>query len=179
MAIKKKELVKKVKDAEKPTEDQIKETLLEIGGEFSYELYKILKGKENVDEFDIAEKIKISINQLRNLIYKFEQYNLISSTRKKDRKKGWYIYFFTLNQRQVEDMVKKIKSDKIKKLEKQLERETNFQFYRCPNKCIRIPTENAMENNFLCVECGSLLEHEDQEKIVSKIKRSIKDLAEA
>ena len=118
MAIKKKELVKKVKDAEKPTEDQIKETLLEIGGEFSYELYKILKGKENVDEFDIAEKIKISINQLRNLIYKFEQYNLISSTRKKDRKKGWYIYFFTLNQRQVEDMVKKIKSDKIKKLEK-------------------------------------------------------------
>ncbi len=164
------------KQESKITEANINETLTEIAGKEGYELYKTLKGKENVDEFAIANKIKISINQLRNVIYKFEQYNLITSTRKKDRKKGWYIYFFTLNPKRTEELVVKLKKDKIKNLENQLKRETSHEFYRCPNKCMRLTIENAMENNFMCVECGNLLELEDQEKNVSRLKKSIKDL---
>ena len=41
-------------------------------------IYKQLKNKENVNEFLIAEKLKVPINQLRNVMYKFDNYNLIS-----------------------------------------------------------------------------------------------------
>ncbi|MBS3167664.1 hypothetical protein J4216_00890 [Candidatus Woesearchaeota archaeon] len=157
-------------------ESSIQDALFEIGGELAYKLYKVLKGKENVDELIIADKLKISLNSLRNLIYKFDQYNLLSSTRKKDRKKGWYIYYFTLNQRYIEDLIVKLKDEKIKKLEKKLEREELHEFYKCVNKCIRMNIENAMETNFMCPECGSLLELEDQEKNIIKLKKSIEEL---
>ena len=77
----------------KITQSNIESTIQEIAGKEGIAVYKLLKNKENVNEFSIAEKLDMTINQIRNLIYKFEKYNLIGSTRKKDRKKGWYIYF--------------------------------------------------------------------------------------
>jgi transcription initiation factor TFIIE subunit alpha len=169
---------KNMRKTKKKTTDEssIKAALTEIGGEKAYDLYKVLKGKENVDEFLIANKLQISINQLRNLIYKFEQHNLITSTRKKDRKKGWYIYFFTQNEKQIEELVAKLRNEKIKDLQRQLDKEAAHEFYRCPNKCMRLTTENAMENSFMCLECGNLLELESQEKNLTRIKKAIKEL---
>ena len=170
--------MKKIKKSpeKETTELEIEQTLNEVGGKEAFLIYTLLKNKENVNEFLIAEKLKLTINQLRNIIYKLEQYNLISSTRKKDRKKGWYIYFFTLNQKQIEETVIKLKQNKIKVLQRQLERETTHEFYRCVNKCMRLTLENAMENNFMCSECGNLLEPESKEKNISKIKKNIEDL---
>ncbi|MBS3152767.1 hypothetical protein J4230_05140 [Candidatus Woesearchaeota archaeon] len=156
----------------------VEEAIIEIAGREGVMVYKVLKDKENVNEFLIAEKLKLTINQIRNIIYKFEQYNLITSTRKKDRKKGWYIYFFTLNKKQIEDLVLQLKKKKINILKKQLEREGAHDFYSCPNKCMRLTIENAMEHQFMCAECGSLLEPEDKEKNITKIKKGIKELEE-
>src|SRR3989344_1450889 len=100
---------------------------------FSLPIYNMLKNKENVNEFSIAEKLKLTINQIRNIIYKFEQYNLVASSRKKDRKKGWYIYFFTFNQKQAEETIVQLKKKRIEQLRKQLERESKHEFYTCPN----------------------------------------------
>ena len=89
------------------------------------------------------------------------------------RKKGWYIYFFTFNPKQAEEIVLQLKKEKIKILERQLERESSHEFYSCPNKCVRLTLENAMEHNFTCFECGKLLNPEDQKKNVSRVKEFI------
>ena len=151
----------------------IDETLTEIGGPEALGIYKILKNKENVNEFEIAEKLKLTINQIRNIIYKFEQHNLVSSNRKKDRKKGWYIYFFTFNKKEAENLVIKLKSEKINKLKKQLSRETSHEYYACPNQCMRVTIENAMENGFMCLECNNLLQPEKREKNITKLKKDL------
>jgi len=153
----------------------VEDMILEIAGEEGLRVYKVLKGQENVDEFIIAEKLKLTINQLRNLIYKFEKYNLVISTRKKDRKKGWYVYFFTFNSKEAENVVLQLKKEKIKILEAQLNREQAHDFYFCPNKDIRLSLENAMEHNFTCFECGSLMVPEDKEKNIKKIEKIIKE----
>ena len=157
-------------------ENDVKEMIAEIGGPEAVEIYKMLAGKQDVDEFLIADKLKMTINHLRNTMYKFERYNLVSSTRKKDRKKGWYIYFYTFNPKQAEDVVLQLKKDRINILEKQLEREEMHEFYVCQNKCIRLTIENAMEHNFTCFECGSLLNPEDKIKNVQKIKDYMNEL---
>jgi transcription initiation factor IIE alpha subunit len=41
---------------------------------------------------------------------------------------------------------------------------------------MRLTTENAMENSFMCLECGNLLELESQEKNLTRIKKAIKEL---
>src|SRR3989338_2721808 len=117
----------------------IEHMIRKISGDLGLSFYKALKGKENINEFDIAESLKVTINQLRNIIYKFDEYSLLSTTRKKDRKKGWYIYFLTFR----EDEAKKV------------------------------VIENAMENQFLCTECGELQILEENSKNINQIKNEV------
>ncbi len=160
----------------KITQKHIEDMILEIAGEEALSIYKTLKDKKNVNEFDISKKTNLSIQQIRNIMYKFDYYNLVSSNRKKDRKKGWYIYFYTINPKQTEDTVSLLKKRKIEQLKKQLDRESNHEFYSCPNKCIRVTIENAMEHNFMCSECNNLLEPEDKEKNITKITKQLKEI---
>lgn len=162
----------------KISQKHIEDIIEEIAGKEGIAVYKVLKNRQNVNEFDIANKLKLTINQIRNRIYKFEKYNLLNSVRKKDRKKGWYIYFFTFNNNEAEKLVIRLRQDKIKKLENLLKREAEHDFYTCPNQCIRVALENAMENNFMCLECNSLLQPEKKEKNIKKIESEIKQLKE-
>jgi transcription factor E len=124
----------------------------------------------------IAEKLKQTINQTRNIFYKFQQYNLVTFTSKKDRKKGWYIYFFTFNPVGAAGAFVRLKKEKITKLEQQLEKEKAHEFYVCPNKDMRATLENAMEHNFTCFECGQLLVPEDNAKGILRIEKEIEAL---
>ncbi|MBI5391637.1 hypothetical protein HZB00_01410 [Candidatus Woesearchaeota archaeon] len=157
----------------KTTQKQLEDMILAIGGEEALPVYKALHGKENVNEFLLAAKLKMTINQLRNTLYKFDAYNLVSSTRKKDRKKGWYIYFWTFNEGRADEVVLRLKREKLELLRKQLEREESHQFYLCPSKDIRTTLENAMEMEFICPECGQLLALEDNGRNLNRIKKDI------
>ncbi len=194
MATKKKPQKKQIKDKPKPAakktpiklqeyvykqklpEQVIENTIAETAGEEAVAVYRLLKGKEDVNEFTIAEKLGAPINYVRNIMYKFEQNNLLTSIRKKDRKKGWYIYFYTLDIKETEQLVLQAKKKKIEIYKRQLERENLHQFYVCPNKCSRFTLENTMEHNFLCPECGTLMTPEDKEKTLTRIKKSIDEI---
>lgn len=152
---------------------KIEEMVMSIAGEFGLALYNVLLGKKNVSEFVLVDKLNLTINQIRNILYKFDEYNLVTSTRKKDRKKGWYIYYWTFDDNKAKEAIVTIKNLKIKKLKAQLEKEINFNFFTCPKKCIRLTYETAMENHFQCLECGNLLMPEDNTKIINRIKKEI------
>ena len=149
---------------------------MEIAGLEGLPVYKTLKGKENVNEFLIAEKLKLTINQIRNVLYKFDAYNLVASTRKKDRKKGWYIYFWTFLEERAKDVVVLLKKRRIKQFELRLEKENAHQFYLCINRCTRVSLENAMENQFMCLECGQLMIPDDNTKTINRITKEMADL---
>ncbi len=160
----------------KVTQKQIEDMIVSIASKEALPVYKVLKDKENVNEFLIAEKLKISINQLRNIFYAMDSYNLLNSTRKKDRKKGWYIYFWTFNKEQAAKVVVQLKRDQMKKLQVQLDREKQHQFYICTNDRTRATIENAMENSFLCGECGNLLMPDDNGKSIKRISKEIEEI---
>jgi transcription initiation factor TFIIE subunit alpha len=69
----------------------------EIAGEGASLIVDILYKKKDVNEFAIAKKMDLTINQLRNILYKLSAQGLVSFIRKKDERKGWYIYYWTLN----------------------------------------------------------------------------------
>ena len=75
----------------------LKKILKELAGTEAEKIVEILYGKKNVNEFIIAKKLNLTINQTRNILYKLGDEGLVSFVRKKDNKKGgWYIYFWTL-----------------------------------------------------------------------------------
>src|SRR3989344_2201535 len=82
-------------------DDILKKLLKKIIREFVTtdpdKLVEILFKKKNVNEFNIAKKLQLTINQTRNILYKLGDDGLVSFIRKKDNKKGgWYTYFWTL-----------------------------------------------------------------------------------
>ncbi|MDD5587985.1 MAG: hypothetical protein PHD81_02650 [Candidatus Nanoarchaeia archaeon] len=146
-----------------------------IGPEAVTVVDQLIKRK-NVSEFTVAENLEMNINQFRSIIYKLDAYNLVSGTRKKDKKKGWYIYYWTFHPERLENLYWNIKLRKLKKLKERLAQESKTLFYVCPNKCIRVNLHEGMEMNFRCPECNSLLKEDIPN--IKKFEKEIKELEE-
>ena len=67
--------------------ETVTELVEEIAGKDVVELVELIKGKEHVSEFKIAEKLDLTVNQVRNMLYRLYSHNLVSFIRKKDKNK--------------------------------------------------------------------------------------------
>ena len=89
------------------------ELIQELVGDDTVPLVHYIKNREDVSEFKIAERLDLGINQIRNMLYRLSNYHLVSFIRKKDRKKGWYIYYWTFNVKQANELMLKLKRKKL------------------------------------------------------------------
>jgi transcription initiation factor TFIIE subunit alpha len=160
----------------KLTKKEIDNIISQVAGEDVLPLVKALKNRKNVSEFKLAEKIKKEINRTRNMLYRLYDYNLVSFIRKKDKKKGWYIYYWTFNEKKIKDVIKNIKKKKLDILTERLTRENSSQFYACKHRCVRLDFEQSTDFEFKCPECGELLNLEDNTKKKKEIEKEIKQL---
>ena len=160
------------------TNESLDLLIVTIVGDDVLPLIHILRNKDNVSEFKLAEMLNITVNQTRNMLYRLNEQNLVTFMRKKDKKKGWYIYYWSLNKRSVEESILKVKQKQLEDLKSRLKREQEGIFYVCPNGCMRLPIETAMEYEFKCQECGSLLKDLENQKTISNIQKMIFSLEE-
>ena len=112
-----------------------------------------LKNKKNFSEFKLAEILNQPVNITRNQLYRLLKYNLVSFIRRKDKRKGWYIYYWTFKLKEVKPVYKKLLKEKLDKLNDRLNRETNNEFFSCKSKCMRVNFESATDFQFKCQEC--------------------------
>ena len=145
----------------------------EVAGESGIEIANYLRNKKNVSEFKIADALKKDIKRIRTGLYKLVNSNMVSSIRKKDKQKGWYIYYWTINVDQIKFLLKDIKAKKLEKLRERTEREKKTLFFVCENRCIRLNFDRATDFQFKCPECGLLMSLEDNTKIIENIEREI------
>ncbi len=148
----------------------------EIAGKDTLALVVLIKNKQHVSEFKIADKMKISVNQVRNMLYKLIDYNMVSFIRKKDKKKGWYIYYWTFNEARALEIFDRLLNLKIDKLNKMTELEQKEQYYSCQEDKLRFNQVEAMEHEFKCPECGQILKLEDNTQMIAKIKKRLEEL---
>lgn len=154
----------------------VEEVVTQIAGDQIIPLVNSIKNKKNVSEFVIAEKVGLEINTTRNLLYKLYHSNLVSFTRKKDKQKGWYIYYWTFKPKRIKDLIISLKKTKLEKLREQLTREKGSFFFMCVNKCMRLNFDQAVDFNYKCPECGSIMEQENTETKKANIEKEIKEL---
>lgn len=154
----------------------IEGVVIEVAGEDVVPLVKALKNKKNISEFKLAENISREVNETRNMLYRLYDANLVSFIRKKDKKKGWYIYYWTFNSKRVKYLFNDLKRKKIKNLKSRIEREEANNFFSCQNECMRLDFEQAIDFNYKCPECGSLMYEEDNKGKIDNIKKEITQL---
>lgn len=148
----------------------------EVAGEDVIPLVKALKNKKNVSEFRLALQIKTEINMTRNMLYRLFDHNLVSFIRRKDKKKGWYIYYWTFNPKRIKGITFNLRRKRLEKLKERLNRENSGQFYICQEKCIRLDFEQASNFEFKCPECGRLLNLDNNSEKIEQIQKEIKIL---
>ena len=150
----------------------LQEVVILIVGKQAEDIADLLNSKKHVNEFIIAKKLDITINQTRNILYKLSDYGLVSFIRKKDKRKGWYIYFWTLNVFQSLSLLE----DKLKKelgfLDSQLKSRTEKRYYVCQTCSIEVTEDAALLNDFTCPECEEVYELNDNPEIIEQLKKA-------
>ena len=160
----------------KLTNTSLDELVLTTVGEDVLPLIHILRNKNNISEFKLAEMLNVTVNQIRNMLYRLNEQNLVDFIRKKDKKKGWYIYYWSLNKKSIEGALVRVKNKQLEDLKVRLGKEQESMFYVCPNGCMRLAMDAAMEHEFRCQECGTLMKEQDNQKTIANIKKMITDL---
>jgi transcription initiation factor TFIIE subunit alpha len=155
------------------TQKKIEDIVLPILGEEGLILIKYLYSKENVSEFDLSKRTKLDIKVVRKMLYLLYNHNLVGFNRKKDKEKGWYIYYWTLIPDNVRFAYYKRRKENLATLQYRLEQEHKELFFVCPKNCVRINFDDAMAFEFHCSECGDLLNQDDNKVPISQIEAEI------
>ena len=151
----------------------LRDVIGKISGKNSIELADILSNKKNVNEFLIAKKLKLTINQTRRILYRLSDFGLVSFIRKKDKRKGWYTYFWTLNIGRALKILHKELNEEINQLEHQLKSRQVKRFYVCKTCGNEVNEETALLNDFMCKECGMVYELNESKKVINELNSRI------
>ena len=150
----------------------LKEVISLVAGKQAEDIINILDTQKYINEFVIAKKLNLTINQARNILYKISDHGLVSSIRKKDKRKGWYTYFWKIEILKSLEFLRENLLKKIENTEHQMKSRETKRFYVCPRCHIELSEENALISNFTCNECGSILVLKDNTKLIKDLRKN-------
>jgi len=147
-----------------------------VAGKSGEEITDLLKSDKYVNEFLITKKLGITINQTRNILYKLSDCGLVSSIRKKDRKKGWYTYFWRIEILKSLEFLRGNLSKSIEQLKHQLRNRETKRFYACERCNVEYNEETALLHNFTCEECGGIFTMRGNVKLLKDMRKELERL---
>ena len=150
----------------------LREIVTIVAGKQSEEIAGLIHSNKHVNEFLIAKKLDLTINQTRNILYKIADQGLVSSIRKKDKRKGWYTYFWKIEVLKSLEFLKTIIVKRINEFQHQVKSRETKQFYWCERCKIELNEEHALLKNFTCNECGDIFTLKDNTKILRDFRRN-------
>jgi len=142
------------------------------------EFAELISSNKYVNEFTIAKKLDLTINQTRNLLYKVSDEGLVSSIRKKDKKKGWYTYSWKIEVLRSLKFLENVLIKRINSLKNQIKNRETKKFYVCERCNLEFTEEDALENNFTCNECGDTFTLKDNSKLLREFNRNLDKLTQ-
>ena len=154
----------------------LKEVVAIVVGKQAEDIIDMLDGEKYINEFSIAKKLGITINQTRNILYKISDHGLISSIRKKDKRKGWYTYFWKIEVLKSLEFLENIISKRLEQLNNQIKSRETKEFYVCEQCNIEVNAENALLHEFTCNECGKVYSLKDNTKMLKELKKEVEKL---
>ncbi|MFT4244518.1 MAG: hypothetical protein ACMXYB_03640 [Candidatus Woesearchaeota archaeon] len=153
--------------------DKIIDITLELVGEEASQVVEFLHSHPGASEFEINENLGFPVSQVRSVLYELKAKNLIDYDRRKDKEKGWYLYYWRVVEENFDRVYVNEKKKSLEMFKERLQKEEETTFYLCPNYCLRAPFEQALEKNFTCPVCGSLMNEENKTRKVEMLRRNI------
>jgi transcription factor E len=152
------------------------EIIVSIAGKQSEEIVNLLDGEKYVNEFIIAKKLNLTINQTRNILYKISDEGLVSFIRKKDKRKGWYTYFWKIEILKSLEFLRENLFKSMEQIHHQIKSRELKEFYSCETCNIEFTEENALIHNFTCNECGNIVSRKDNSPVIKEYNKELDKL---
>lgn len=148
-----------------------------FGGEEAVTVVKTLKRLDEGTDEAISNESAVRLNTVRKILYRLYDHGIVSCTRLRDEKTGWYIFYWKLQTDQLDAFIRSRKRRVLDKLKLRLDFERNHSFFVC-KKCqdVRITFEEAMESSFRCPKCGGQLESSDNSQVIEVLEDKIKQI---
>ena len=148
-----------------------------FGGDEAITVIKSLKKLSEGTDETLANDCGVRLNTVRKVLYKLYDHGLVSCTRVRDEKTGWFIFYWRLQPDQLDAFIRSRKKRALDKLKTRLDYERNHTFFKCKTDVdIRVPFEEAMETSFKCAKCGNQLQSLENAEIVSVLESKIQRL---
>lgn len=120
---------------------------------------------------------EIRLNTVRKILYKLYDHGLVSCTRVRDEKTGWFIFYWRLQPDQIDAFIRSRKKRALDKLRQRLDYERNHSFFICKTDGdVRVTFEEAMETSFKCAKCGNQLESVENADMITVLERKTEQL---
>ena len=145
-------------------------------GDEAVTIVSMLGGKPEATDEELATKLEIKLNIVRKILYKLYDYHLAVFRRIRDKKTGWFVYFWKLNPERIGDLVNNKKKAVLQKLRERLDYEKEHVFYQCHNGCPRFTFEDAMEVSFNCPNCSTALLNISNKNIIEILETNVEIL---
>lgn len=150
----------------------LKEIVVITVGKQAENIAELLNINKHVNEFNIAKKLELTINQTRNILYKLSDFGLVSSIRKKDKKKGWYTYFWKFEILKCLEFLRNLLSKKLSELNQEISDREKKIFYTCKSCSLEYSEEEALLMDFTCDECGQIFTTKDDKKHLKDLSKT-------
>jgi transcription initiation factor TFIIE subunit alpha len=148
-----------------------------FGGEEAVTVVKSLKKLGEGTDETITNDCAVRLNTVRKVLYKLYDHGLVSCTRVRDEKTGWFIFYWRLQPDQLDAFIRSRKRRALDKLKIRLEYERNHTFFVCKTDSdVRITFEEAMESSFKCSKCGNQLDSQNNVDEVAVLESKIQRL---
>jgi len=148
-----------------------------FGGEEAVTVVKSLKKIGEATDEIIANDCGIRLNTVRKVLYKLYDHGLVSCTRVRDEKTGWFIFYWRLQPDQLDAFIRSRKKRALDKLKQRLDFEKNHSFFICKtDPDVRVTFEEAMETSFKCGKCGNQLDSTDNAELITGVEARVQKL---
>jgi len=151
----------------------LKEAVSTVVGKASEDIAELLNSKKHVNEFLVSKKMNITINQTRNLLYRLADKGLVSSIRKKDKRKGWYTYFWKIEILKNLIYLKELVEKRRGIIREQINNRETKQYYICERCNLEFDEAQALLMNFTCNECGGVFALEENSKLLKDLAKNL------
>ena len=148
-----------------------------LGEEDAVKVVRSMASLREATDDAIANDSGVRLNIVRKVLYKLYDKTLVSCTRTRDEKTGWYIFHWKLQPDQLDAFIRSRKKRTLEKLRPRMEYEKSHNFFVC-NKCdnVRLPFEEAIESAFRCPKCSGQFVDSDNSKIINELAKIIQRL---
>ncbi len=148
--------------------------LNQLIGEEGIRVVTNLPEGEVTDE-KIAEITGAEIQTVRRTLYILYESHLAIYRRERNKESGWLTYLWKVDLHEIE-LVLEVEMRKLSgNLQKRLEFERDNVFYIC-DEGHRSLFDLATEENFMCLNCGKVLRHQDNGELIDALEERVGEI---